>query len=135
MLKVFVYGTLKPGESNYQRYCAGKVVQEERSIAYGELFHLPAFGYPAMTTGYTRVQGYVLSFADADVLHKLDQLEDYDPQRLPEENLYDRKQIETYNLDGRSQGIAWAYFMTSERVEGLGGIFIPSGWWFSSKYF
>jgi gamma-glutamylcyclotransferase (GGCT)/AIG2-like uncharacterized protein YtfP len=25
-MKVFVYGTLKPGECNYQRYCEGKVV-------------------------------------------------------------------------------------------------------------
>jgi len=25
-IRVFVYGTLKPGEVNYQRYCEGKVI-------------------------------------------------------------------------------------------------------------
>ncbi len=30
-LRVFVYGTLKPGEANYQKYCAGKVVEAKRA--------------------------------------------------------------------------------------------------------
>ncbi|NET53980.1 MAG: gamma-glutamylcyclotransferase, partial [Merismopedia sp. SIO2A8] len=42
--KVFVYGTLKPGEVNYDQYCASKVVEEIRAIAFGELFDLP-IGY------------------------------------------------------------------------------------------
>ena len=39
-MKVFVYGTLKPGECNYLRYCEGKVVDACPAIARGELFAL-----------------------------------------------------------------------------------------------
>jgi gamma-glutamylcyclotransferase (GGCT)/AIG2-like uncharacterized protein YtfP len=72
-LNVFVYGTLKPEEVNYQRYCAGKVVEEKRAIAFGQLFDLP-LGYPAMTLGESPVQGYLLTLADPTVLSILDEI-------------------------------------------------------------
>jgi gamma-glutamylcyclotransferase (GGCT)/AIG2-like uncharacterized protein YtfP len=127
-LKIFVYGTLKPGEINYQRYCEGKLVEEKRAIAFGQLFDLP-LGYPAMTPGESPVQGFLLTFADPAVLSLLDELEDYVPHRLPEENEYNRQQIETYTLEGQALGLAWAYLMTFEQVQRLKGVPIPSGWW------
>ncbi len=127
-LKIFVYGTLKPGETNYQRYCAGKVVEAKRAIAFGQLFDLP-LGYPAMTLGDSPVQGFLLTFADPNVLSILDELEDYDPQRLPEENEYYRQQIDIYSPTGQALGLAWVYLMTSKQVQYLEGIPIPSGWW------
>ena len=36
LLQIFVYGTLKPGEENYQKYCAGKVVNSTRAVAQGK---------------------------------------------------------------------------------------------------
>ena len=127
-LKIFVYGTLKPGETNYQRYCAGKVVEAKRAIAFGQLFDLP-LGYPAMTLGDSPVQGFLLTFADPNVLSILDELEDYDPQRLPEENEYYRQEIDIYSPTGQALGLAWVYLMTSKQVQYLEGILIPSGWW------
>jgi gamma-glutamylcyclotransferase (GGCT)/AIG2-like uncharacterized protein YtfP len=128
ILKVFVYGTLKPGEANYQHYCAGKVVEEQSAIAFGQLYDLP-LGYPAMTIGESPVQGFLLTFADSSILTALDELEDYNPNRLPQENEYERKQIEIYNLPGQSIGRAWTYLMTPEQVERLGGVLLRSGWW------
>ncbi len=127
-LKVFVYGTLKPGEVNYQRYCAGKVVEEKRAIALGQLFDLP-LGYPAMTPGESPVQGFVLTFTDPTLLSLLDKLEDYEPHRALEENEYYRQQIETYDFEGQTLGLAWAYLMTSEQVQRFQGVPILSGWW------
>jgi gamma-glutamylcyclotransferase (GGCT)/AIG2-like uncharacterized protein YtfP len=127
-LKVFVYGTLKPGEANYRRYCAGKVVEEQNAIAFGQLYDLP-LGYPAMTHGESPVQGFLLTFADPNVLTALDELEDYNPNRLPQENEYERKQIEIYNLSAQSLGLAWVYLMTPEQVQRLGGVLMRSGWW------
>ncbi len=127
-LKIFVYGTLKPGEVNYQRYCAGKVVEEKRVIALGQLFDLP-LGYPAMTPGESPVQGFVLTFTDPTLLSLLDKLEDYEPQRALEENEYYRQQIETYDFEGQTLGLAWAYLMTSEQVQRFQGVPILSGWW------
>lgn len=103
-------------------------MEEKRAIAFGQLFDLP-LGYPAMTPGESPVQGFLLTFADPAVLSLLDELEDYVPHRLPEENEYNRQQIETYTLEGQALGLAWAYLMTFEQVQRLKGVPIPSGWW------
>ena len=66
-LRVFVYGTLKPDEANYQKYCAGKVLNTTSAIALGELFALP-MGFPAMTLGDRPVYGYLLSFSELPTL-------------------------------------------------------------------
>ena len=125
---VFVYGTLKPGQSNYQIYCVGKVVEEKRAIAFGQLFSLP-FGYPAMTPGTSHIQGYLLSFSDLQILPQLDWLEDYNPQRPIADNEYYRQQIEVYDTALNSLGTAWAYFMTPQKVRALGGTLLLDGWW------
>ncbi len=127
-LKIFVYGTLKPGESNYQRLCVGKVVVEEKAIAYGQLFDL-TLGYPGMTVGENPIQGFVLTFADGAILSILDQLEDYEPNRSETENEYNRQLIEVYNRSGESLGLVWVYLMSLERVQQLGGVMINSGCW------
>ena len=130
LLRVFVYGTLKPDEANYQRYCAGKVVDATRAIALGELFALP-MGFPAMTPGNSHVHGYLLSFANLEILMDLDDLEDYQPARLESANLYYRQQIEIYEMfdQQRSLGLAWVYLMSKELVDQLGGVVQPDGWW------
>ncbi|MBW4621273.1 MAG: gamma-glutamylcyclotransferase [Cyanosarcina radialis HA8281-LM2] len=129
---VFVYGTLKPGEANYQIYCAGKVLAERRAIAFGRLFSLPA-GYPAMTSGNCPVHGFLLSFADIAILDDLDRLEDYQRERPCHENEYDRQLIPTFSPDGRSLGLAWVYLMNLDRVSDRGGVLLADGWWEKSK--
>jgi len=128
LTQVFVYGTLKPGEANYQVYCAGKLLSAKRAIALGQLFALP-LGYPAMTLGSSPVQGYLLSFADPEILRYLDWLEGYDPQRSAIENEYNRQEIETFGTDLASLGFAWTYLMTLEQVHCFGGVLVPDGWW------
>lgn len=128
LVEVFVYGTLKPGESNYQHYCGGKVVAAIRATVKGQLFALPV-GYPAMVLGEGVVQGYLLTFNTPNILQYLDPLEGHNPQRPPEKNFYNRKQLEVFTPEAEPLGLAWAYFMTLEQVEQLGGVVIPSGWW------
>uniref|UniRef100_A0ACD5GUF5 Gamma-glutamylcyclotransferase family protein n=1 Tax=Desertifilum tharense IPPAS B-1220 TaxID=1781255 RepID=A0ACD5GUF5_9CYAN len=81
-IRVFVYGTLKPGEYNYQRYCQGKTIAEQSAIALGELFTLPV-GYPALIPGEQPVRGFVLTFNDPQILADLDRLEGYSSQNPP----------------------------------------------------
>lgn len=127
-LKVFVYGTLKPGEVNYNLYCGDQVVEAKKAIAFGQLFALPV-GYPAMIPGEGLVQGFLLTFPNQAILSALDELEDYDPYRVAAENEYNRQQIEVYDLTRETLGIAWAYLMTFEQVKHFQGIPIPSGYW------
>lgn len=103
-LNIFVYGTLKPGESNHQHYCV-RVLEAKRAVAFGKLFALPA-GYPAMTLGESLVKGFLLSFADTAILSKLDLLEGFAPSKLAAENEYNRQLIETYNPAFVSLGLA-----------------------------
>ena len=128
LTRVFVYGTLKPGESNYRRYCQGRVKESCPAIAYGQLFSLP-FGYPAMTEGQSIVRGVVLTFEDSSIFSKLDRLEDYHPNRHPDENEYQRLAIESFNSDRQPLGKAWAYIMAFEKVRSYGGILLPEGCW------
>lgn len=137
--RVFVYGTLKPGECNYQRYCAGRICQQQQAIAYGQLFDLP-LGYPAMTPGSLPVYGAVLEFDDPKLIRLLDELEDYDPSRPAAENEYERVMRPVFSLQGQALGQAWMYLMTPQQARHLGGQIIESGDWaskrssFSSRY-
>ncbi len=128
MLKVFVYGTLKPGEYNYRRFCEGRVVEAMPAVVTGDLYDLPV-GYPALTPGDRSIYGVVLTFADPKILGELDRLEDYDPNRSPDENEYEREQTEVVDLEGRSLGIVWIYRMSVSRAKQLGGTFRDSDRW------
>lgn len=128
MLKVFVYGTLKPKEKYYSLYCQGKTIAEVYCWTRGQLFNLP-LGYPAMISGDDRVYGYLLSFTSEDILIHLDELEGYTGILNSPLNEYDRLKINVYNPDNSALDEAWAYFMTKKKVQTLNGIYIPSGWW------
>ncbi|MEH2281044.1 MAG: gamma-glutamylcyclotransferase [Nostoc sp.] len=128
LIRVFVYGTLKPGEANYQKYCTGKIVDVKRAFVKGKLFAVP-MGYPAMTLGDSQVHGYLLSFPNPKILNELDVLEDYQPNRQTPENLYNRQIIEVYEPQSLSLGWAWVYLMTLQQVEQLRGSLQPDGWW------
>jgi gamma-glutamylcyclotransferase (GGCT)/AIG2-like uncharacterized protein YtfP len=121
-VKVFVYGTLKPGEENYA-LCRDRVLHVEAAIASAHLYHLP-LGYPAIMLGNGIVHGYLLSFSDPTILNCLDEYET---------EAYDRQQIEVFTPQHDSLGFAWAYVMTPEQITHYQGILVPSGCW-TQKY-
>ncbi|MCC0176677.1 gamma-glutamylcyclotransferase [Waterburya agarophytonicola K14] len=129
-LKVFVYGTLKPGEANYSHYCNGYV--ESQTIAYtkGILYALP-IGYPAMVEGNNKVRGILLTCKNSDILASLDRLEGYQPQRKSGLNEYYRLLVSVYSLEDQLIDLAWAYFMTPEKIREYKGILVESNWWTS----
>jgi gamma-glutamylcyclotransferase (GGCT)/AIG2-like uncharacterized protein YtfP len=128
MISVFVYGTLKPNEANYQKYCAGKVIREIKAFTWGQLFHL-SLGYPAMTEGDRKVEGFVLTFDELSILESLDELEDYQPHRSKEENEYDRRLISAYTSTAEPLGKVWTYIMSLDKIQQFQGTLINSGWW------
>lgn len=133
-IDIFVYGTLKPGYRYYQRYCIGKTSCERSAIAYGQLYHLPTLGYPAMIRGSDLVFGYLLGFNDGKILAELDDLEGYYPHRPAEQNEYNRTRIEVFDAENPeiSLGLAWVYQQTLDRVRQLNGILLTSGCWIPS---
>ena len=139
-------GSLKPGESNWNHfwyavslsqaprlknflYSEGKALDAIKSTTFGALYDLPSFGYPAMTEGTGVVRGYLLSFADDSWMPSIDELEEYDPRRSIEENVYNRVKIDVYSDDGSYLGKHWGYSMQMSRIRSFGGVLIESGEW------
>ncbi len=128
LIQVFVYGTLKPGERNYQYYCGEKTVAEVPAYTHGQLYHFPA-GYPGMTKGKSKVKGWLLSFNNEKILASLDSLEDYQESRPPEFNEYNRLIIPTYSLSGNLLGQAWCYVVSLAKISEKKGILILDEQW------
>jgi gamma-glutamylcyclotransferase (GGCT)/AIG2-like uncharacterized protein YtfP len=133
MFNLFVYGTLKPDESAYAKYCAPYVMQAEAAIILGQLFHLPQ-GYPAMTDGDRWVTGALLTLRDETAIKQIDQFEDYDPTRPAAANLYQRLRRPVFSSTQEPLGKAWAYLMAQEQASALGGIPIEDGIWSRQKF-
>lgn len=127
-IHVFVYGTLKPGERAYDRLCRPAVRAIAPAIAEGRLYDLP-LGYPAMTLAAGWVTGFCLTFANSEALAALDAFEEYDGDRPPEANEYQRIARPIYHPNRIPWQNAWMYVMSPERVEQWGGIWLPSGYW------
>ena len=136
MIKVFVYGTLKPGEINYS-LCDCWVIEACPAIASGSIYQLP-FGYPAMVAeGCGVVHGVVLSFADSTILQQLDEFEQHDPDVFQrycsglslDAHQYQRRAIAVFGQAGIAWGVAWAYLMTSTQVSQVSGVLMANGNW------
>jgi gamma-glutamylcyclotransferase (GGCT)/AIG2-like uncharacterized protein YtfP len=133
MPKVFVYGTLKPGEAAHEQYCAPYLKASQPAWMRGLLFHLPE-GYPALTVGDRWVAGALLQLRDEAAIARMDAFEDYDPTLPDADNLYVRRSRPVFSANHQSLGTAWVYLMAPERVTELGGIAIPSGVWSGQQW-
>lgn len=106
---VFVYGTLRKGETN-AHFLRGATCIESEAWVYGSLFDTNE-GYPAMDlSNDQKVFGEVYEVNDV-MLQALDELEEY--RRNPKEDLYDRS-IQTIYAKERT---IEAYVYTAQRKE------------------
>lgn len=152
-LELFVYGTLKRGERNHDRFCRGALKIEE-ATAHGHLYDLP-FGFPALVVSEedVRTTGTANYLADARTprrLHKPVPLQDRpewdvvhgelvtfdDPEkRLPaidtlegyrpgERSLYTRVLVPVALSGAGTAVLAWAY-----AVKTASGVHLPKGRW------
>ncbi|MEM9807534.1 MAG: gamma-glutamylcyclotransferase family protein [Cyanobacteria bacterium P01_D01_bin.56] len=131
-IDVFVYGTLKPGGTYHQQYCAPYLQTSRPAQVRGRLYDLPALGYPVMTPGEGWVQGFWFRLA-AIALPGLDYLEGYIPpeQKLSDANNdteeeYIRQQTTVFDLEDKPIGAAWIYVMDAPPDE---AIWLPHGEW------
>jgi len=128
-LKVFVYGTLKPGGHYWPEFCEGKVVAQMPAKVQGELYDLHV-GYPGLRLrGDAWVYGYVLELGDLAHLHGLDYLEGYVPERPEGQNEYNRLRVPCFDRDGESLGEVWAYEVTASTLTRTEGSLVASGDW------
>lgn len=129
-LKVFVYGTLKPGGHYWPDFCQGKLASEPRPAKIrGELYDLHV-GYPGLLlSGDQWVHGYVLEMVDEAAFAGLDYLEGYVPGRPEAENDYNRLRVRCFSPEGKPLDEVWIYEMTAEKIAQHKGTRIESGDW------
>lgn len=130
-LRIFVYGTLKPGYRNHDRYCRDRLIDLQPAQVRGSVYSLPV-GYPGMTHGDGWVKGFLLTLReDGQTLADLDNLEDYNPNDAS--SPYQRELAEVFTREHQPLGQAWAYFMAIATIQALNGQLVASGDWRSES--
>jgi gamma-glutamylcyclotransferase (GGCT)/AIG2-like uncharacterized protein YtfP len=127
--RLFVYGSLMEGFSNYERAFRGRVISRMPGLTRGLLYHQPKKGYPAMIPGDNWVNGELLELEDFDELLKTgDLIEGYEGPLGPD-NEYDRRTAEIETAGGKFR--AWAYWYGRKDLGGAENpiILIPDGDW------
>ena len=109
-LPFFVYGTLRPGEPNHDRFLRGRTRSEEPGRLTGAvLYEGPGYPYAVEEDGGV-VHGEVVTAlpeAYGELLVALDRLEEYAPGDA--RSLYERVEREVI-LDGDGRAVrAWVY--------------------------
>jgi gamma-glutamylcyclotransferase (GGCT)/AIG2-like uncharacterized protein YtfP len=128
-LKVFVYGTLKPGGHYWPEFCEGKVLTQTPAKVHGLLYDLHV-GYPGLRLGGDDwVLGYLYELKQAAHLERLDYLEGYVPHRPESQNDYQRLKAPCFDLEGNALGEAWIYEMSTAKIAQHNGTLIESGDW------
>lgn len=104
---VFVYGTLRQGECNYNRLLADVATEVQPAfLADAEMYSGP--GFPYVVRGNGNVVGEVISFDDYDeTLQRLDWLEGFRGEGM--NNHYDRVLV-TVTTEAGVSIEAWTYF-------------------------
>lgn len=123
--KVFVYGTLMKGFSNYKIYLEGKIERITPATINGLLYHLPE-GYPALLEGNEIIKGEVVEPVDEELLKALDWLEDY--VEGGSDNLYDRVIKKVMTEDGKEK-LCWVYIFKDSRYAKEKGTHVAHGDW------
>ncbi|MDY0407057.1 gamma-glutamylcyclotransferase [Virgibacillus sp. 179-BFC.A HS] len=119
---VFVYGTLRKGERNHHLLNGVKCVAEQAWTA-GKLF-TTSEDYPVMQRyGSEKVYGELYEINDK-LLERLDELEDFEPER--EDNLYQRITQKVHT--DRGDFLAYVYVI-SHRTKTIKQDLIQSGDW------
>lgn len=127
-IRVFVYGTLKPGFRNARRLLAGRIDSYRAAAIRGRLLDLP-LGYPAAVPGEGWIHGYLLELLRPELLTEIDQLEGYRPHRPEAEQHYRRHRVPCFGPEGEPLGPAFAYFMDPGYAARLGGEPVAGGSW------
>ena len=112
---VFVYGTLKPGQSNYYSMGLNKMNLEEiKGYVYGKLLDIG--GLPGLTEGNNKIYGCLFKKVSLTLLRNFDLLEGYKFAGNPT-NFYNRKPIKVFTENNEYLCEAEVYFINKSYVD------------------
>ena len=116
MIQLFVYGSLRKGMYNYERYLKGKSNFVANGVVKGELYALHDVSYPALLMGDEDILGEIYE-VDEDVAHDIDVLEGY--VHDASQNDYNKVLMEVY-VDSLGQSMLLpVYVFNLEREDNV----------------
>ncbi|WP_346928727.1 gamma-glutamylcyclotransferase family protein [Clostridium sp.] len=130
--KVFVYGSLREGFFNYDKYLKNKVSPASLGEVKGTLFHLSHKGYPALLEGEDTVIGEIMEVKDFyENIVSLDEMEGYLSFEDASNNEYIRTIMDVKNLHTNTMESCYVYKYVEVNDEDFNqhGIHIPHGDW------
>lgn len=133
-INLFVYGSLREGFFNYNKYLDGKVIEKkDAKLEDMKLYHLPYKGYPALTYGEDTVYGEIMVLNPEhyeDTLKAIDQLEGFIGENNPD-NEYHRVILEVENLHTNEKEKCYVYFYNRDHdpLFDNSAIYLPHGNW------
>lgn len=77
MAKIFVYGSLREGMYNYERYLKGRVRSKRYGYVKGDLYQIKGVPYPALLPDTHDILGEIMEVDGETILTELDELETY----------------------------------------------------------
>lgn len=130
--KIFVYGSLRTGFYNYDKYLKGKVNDAILGKVKGKLYHMPHKGYPALLEGEDIVIGEVMTIKNfEEVMVPMDEMENYYGVN-DSRNEYNRIVMDVELEDGKIESCyVYYYAMNDEEVFSKNSIYINNGDWAS----
>ena len=112
-INFFVYGSLREGFFNYDKYLKGKVVSiTPAKIKNMVVYHMPYKGYPALLNGEGTVYGEIMEIKPeiyAETMKAMDEMEGFISENNPK-NEYDKVIFEVENLQNGKKENCYVYF-------------------------
>lgn len=130
-LPIFVYGSLREGFFNYDKYLQGKVSKKIDGKIKGKLYHMPYKKYPALLKGEDIVYGEIMYINDyKDTIKALDQLEGYHGSNNIS-NEYEKNvvQVEEIISGNKIECYLYAYNLNNDKEFKDKAIYIQHGDW------
>lgn len=130
--KIFVYGSLREGFFNYEKYLSGRVSSPTLAKVKGKLYHMPHKGYPALLDGDDDVIGEIMEMKDfyKDIV-PMDKMEGYVSAEDSSLNEYTRIVMTVKNLETNQEESVYVYKYEQYSTEDfkINSVYLPKGDW------
>ncbi|WP_297136253.1 gamma-glutamylcyclotransferase family protein [Terrisporobacter sp.] len=117
-INFFVYGSLREGFFNYDKYLAGKVLEKKDArLENMRLYHMPYKGYPAITPGEDVILGEIMVINEDDyesTMKAMDEMEGFISENNPE-NEYHKIILEVENIQNKEKEKCYIYFYNKDK--------------------
>lgn len=117
-INIFVYGSLREGFFNYNKYLDGKVYNNRKAkLENMRLYHMDYKGYPAIINGDETVFGEIITLNESDyesTMKAVDEMEGFISENNPE-NEYHKIILEVEDINTNEKEKCFVYFYNKDK--------------------